>query len=113
MAQFFFGPSDGVRRELFPRVNARIVWGESIMLSFVHIERGAVVERHSHPHEQMGMVIEGKAEFIVGDQRRILQPGDMYWIPGGVEHEVRAVDGPVRALDVFHPLRQEYMEQHG
>jgi len=113
MAQFFFGPSEGVRRELFPGVTARVIWGERLMLSLVEFEPDAVVERHSHPHEQIGMVIEGEAEFVIGGERRLLRAGDMYVIPGGVEHQVRAVGGPARALDVFHPPREEYKDELG
>jgi hypothetical protein len=33
----------------------------------------------------------------------------MWRIPGGVVHKVVAVDGPVRALDVFNPVRDDYL----
>ncbi len=111
MAQFFFGPSECARRQLFPGVAARLIWGQRLMLSLVEFEPGAVVQRHNHPNEQIGTVIEGEAEFVVGGQRRLLRAGDMYVIPAGVEHEVRAVGGRVRALDAFHPPREEYKGQ--
>jgi quercetin dioxygenase-like cupin family protein len=72
------------------------------------MEPRAVVPEHEHPHEQMGMVLEGTAEFTVGGVRRVLGPGDLYRIPGNVRHQVVALDDPVRALDVFHPPREEY-----
>ena len=54
--------------------------------------RGAhsVVEEHSHPHEQMGLMLEGEAEFIVGGQRRTVRAGQMWRIPGGVLHKATA-----------------------
>ncbi|MBM2837360.1 MAG: Cupin 2 conserved barrel domain protein, partial [candidate division NC10 bacterium] len=44
---------------------------------------------------------------IAGQTKRV-RKGDMYIIPGGVEHGV--VTGPERALalDIFHPVREEY-----
>jgi quercetin dioxygenase-like cupin family protein len=74
----------------------------------VEIEPGAVVEAHSHPHEQVGMVVEGEARFLVGDEERVLKPGDMYRIPGGVTHRVVALEGGLKALDIFHPIREDY-----
>lgn len=83
--------------------------GERMMLSLVEFLPGAVVERHEHPHEQMGMVLEGRAHFFVGDEDRVLGPGQMYRIPGGIPHRVVALDAPVTALDFFTPIRQEYL----
>ncbi len=108
MSQFFFGPQDGTRRRLFPGVDAHVVWGERLMMSLVTLEPHSVVAEHEHPHEQMGMVIDGRAEFTIGGETRVLGPGDMYLMPGDVRHKVVALDMPVRALDVFNPPREEY-----
>jgi len=78
------------------------------MLSLVEFEPHAVVEEHSHPHEQCGLMLEGEAEFIVGGESRIVKAGEMWRIPGGVLHKVIAGAAPVRALDVFHPIRDDY-----
>ncbi len=55
------------------------------------------------------MVLEGQARFIVGDVEKLLGPGDMYVIPGGVVHKVISLDCLVKALDFFHPVREEYL----
>ena len=78
------------------------------MLSLVHLKPGSVVPDHSHPHEQMGMMLSGRAEFTIGGVTRILGPGDIWRIPSNVIHRVRALDGPAVALDVFHPVREDY-----
>ena len=69
---------------------------------------GAVPD-HAHPHEQMGLLISGQLEFTIGGTTRVLVPGDRWRIPGGVSHRVRAVGGPAVALDVFHPIREDYL----
>jgi quercetin dioxygenase-like cupin family protein len=79
-----------------------------VMLSLVEFEPHAVVEDHSHPHEQMGFMLEGEAEFIVCGERKIVRAGEMWRIPGGVVHKVIAGDKPVKALDVFYPIRDDY-----
>jgi len=78
------------------------------MLSLVDLKPHSVVEEHSHPHEQVGIILEGRATFFVGDEQRTLQPGDMYLIPGNIRHKVIALDQPVKALDIFCPVREEY-----
>ena len=74
----------------------------------MEIDANTEVPLHTHPHEQAGIVIEGEMEMGVAGEVQMLQPGDMYIIPGGVEHAV--VTGPERALalDIFHPIREEY-----
>ena len=54
------------------------------------------------------MMISGRAEFTVGGITRIIGPGDIWRIPGGVPHRVVALDGKAVALDVFHPIREDY-----
>lgn len=79
------------------------------MLSLVEIEPNAVVEAHSHPHEQVGMVLEGQAIFFIGEEEKTLGKGDRYRIPGNVRHRVVALDQPVKALDIFYPIREDYL----
>jgi hypothetical protein len=33
----------------------------------------------------------------------------MWRIPGGVRHKVRVLDGPAKALDIFTPIREDYL----
>ena len=82
--------------------------GDKIMLSLVEFQPRSVVERHSHPHEQMGLLLEGELTFTIGSETTVVSPGQMWRIPGGVEHKVVAGDQPARALDVFHPVREDY-----
>jgi quercetin dioxygenase-like cupin family protein len=79
------------------------------MMSVVDLAPGSVVEEHAHPHEQVGMVLRGKAIFIIGSEQKTLQAGDLYRIPGHVRHMVIALDQPVQALDIFCPVREEYL----
>lgn len=82
--------------------------GEKLMLSKVEIEEGCEVPLHSHPHEQGGILLSGTMELTIGNEKKLCQPGDMYLIPGGVEHRAVAVGGKVVALDVFSPIREDY-----
>ncbi len=106
--RYFVKAGAGAARELFPGVAIRASAGEAMMLSVVTFEAGSSVPEHAHPHEQMGLLLSGRAEFTVGGVTRVLEPGDIWRIPGHVPHRVRAIQGPAVALDVFHPVREDY-----
>jgi quercetin dioxygenase-like cupin family protein len=108
-AAYFLPAGSGSKHVIFPGVEIRTTAGDKLMLSVVQLEPGSVVASHSHPHEQMGILLEGHLEFTVGGVTRVLGPGDMWRIPGGVVHSVRALVHPARALDVFHPIREDYL----
>src|SRR5271170_1878268 len=106
---YFLPAGSGSRHVIFPGVEIRTTAGKGAMLSVVHFEPESVVTDHAHPHEQMGYLLEGQLEFTVGGVTRLLGPGDMWRIPGGVIHRVRALGQPAVALDVFHPIREDYL----
>jgi quercetin dioxygenase-like cupin family protein len=108
MSQYYVTRAETSHHEIFPGVHIFTAAGEQMMLSLVEFAPRAVVEPHSHPHEQMGMLLEGELTFTIGGQTRTLRPGDMWRIPGGVVHSAVAGSQPVKALDVFHPIREDY-----
>jgi quercetin dioxygenase-like cupin family protein len=108
MIDYFVDKKNCSHHEIFPGVHIYTTHGNEMMLSLVEMQPHAVVEEHSHPHEQVGLMLAGEAEFFIGDQQRTVRPGEMWRIPGGVKHKVIAGDKPVRALDVFHPIREDY-----
>jgi quercetin dioxygenase-like cupin family protein len=108
MSQYFPTPQEMGRHTIFAGVHIRTCSAERMMLSLVELEPHSVVEEHSHPHEQVGMVLQGKAVFTIGGEQKTLQAGDLFRIPGGVPHKVVTLDEPTRALDIFTPIREEY-----
>jgi quercetin dioxygenase-like cupin family protein len=109
MSRYFPTSEEMSRHAIFPGVTVTTCAAERLMLSLARLEPHAVVEEHSHPHEQVGMVIEGKAIFYIGDEHKTLKAGDLFRIPGNVPHKVVALEEPFKALDVFHPIREDYL----
>jgi quercetin dioxygenase-like cupin family protein len=93
---------------LVPGAITRTFWGDNILLSLVEIEANSEVPRHTHPHEQAGVLIEGEMEMGIGGEVRVMKPGDMYIIPANVEHYARCGDTSAKALDIFSPVREEF-----
>ena len=104
----FWKPDGLAPKTLAPGVTARIVSGEKLMFSLVALEPGAVVPTHTHPHEQMGMMVSGTMEFTIAGETRILTGNEMYLVPGGVPHAAKAGPRGAVALDAFSPPREEY-----
>ncbi len=105
---YFTAVDERQSKELFNGIMMRTFWGEHMLLAKVDVPAHGVVPPHSHPHEQLGMVLAGELTFTVGEETRTLAAGDVYVIPGGVEHSAVAGDEPAQALDVFSPVREEY-----
>ena len=104
----FWNPENIVPKVLAPGVTAKIASGERMMLSLVTFAPDAVVPAHSHPHEQMGMLVSGTLEFTIAGETRVLSGSGMVFVPGGVPHAAKAGPGGAVALEVFSPPREEF-----
>lgn len=67
-------------------------------------------EPHSHPWEQMNMLMEGQLDFLVDGERVELEQYDALTIPPGVEHTSRVVSDEQAVLLAFWPLREDRLE---
>jgi quercetin dioxygenase-like cupin family protein len=109
MSLYFPSREERSTHTIFPGVTIHTCAAEKMMLSYVELAPHAVVEEHSHPHEQVGMVLEGRLRFTIGGEEKLLSKGDMFRIPGNVKHRVVALEEPVKVLDIFHPIREDYL----
>lgn len=98
--------------ELFPGALSGLVAGQQLMLSFLVMEAGSRVPEHSHPHEQAGLMLEGKLRFRIGAEERVLAPGDAFLVPPNMVHAGEVLEGPARVLDIFSPPREDYIEKY-
>jgi quercetin dioxygenase-like cupin family protein len=96
--------------EVLPGCRLRTPYSENLMLSYLEMDAGAIVPLHDHPHEQGGMLLKGRMELTIGDEVKICEAGSMFLIPPNTPHKAVAVDGPCVVLDVFTPIREDYVE---
>ncbi|MFA6034447.1 MAG: cupin domain-containing protein [Myxococcota bacterium] len=94
-------------REPIPGFHGRFVHGDRMTVAHWEIDAGAPMPVHSHPHEQSVNIIEGRFELDVAGERRVMEPGAVFMIPGGVPHSGRALSH-CRIIDIFTPVREEY-----
>jgi quercetin dioxygenase-like cupin family protein len=96
---------------LIDGVTGRPLFGERGMINLIEFEAGAVVPAHSHPHEQLGVVLRGMQALVVDGVARELTPMEGYVLPGGVEHSAYCGPEGALVLDVFSPVREEYVQR--
>jgi quercetin dioxygenase-like cupin family protein len=92
----------------FEGIEMRGVFGAGACLNVVRLAPDAELPMHSHPHEQIGMVLEGVEILMVGDVEHRVGPHEAYVVPGGVEHGGRGGPDGCIVVDVFVPAREDY-----
>ena len=91
----------------FP-AGASLFSGEQAMLSVVTLAPHAQGTLHHHPEEQWGVLLDGSAIRVQGDEEIPVKKGDFWRTPGNVPHTMRAGPDGARVLDIFSPPRPEY-----
>ena len=89
-------------------VTARPLIGGGAMLNLIEFAPGATVPAHSHPHEQLGLVLRGMQALVLDGVAHELGPLDGYVLPPGVEHAAYCGPEGALVLDVFNPVREDY-----
>ena len=97
--------------ELAVGVTARPLFGDGAMLNLIEFQPDSTVEKHSHEHEQLGIVLRGMQALVVDGVAHELGPLEGYVLPGGVEHSAYCGADGALVLDVFDPVRDDYRER--
>lgn len=105
---YFVEDDNMSQKSIAPGVSIAVAGGDRAQMSFVTLTPGSQVPMHDHPHEQLGVVLEGEFVMVIGEESRTIKPGDKYVIPGGVRHGVTEVKVKSVALDIFSPPREDY-----
>ncbi|HWB00717.1 MAG TPA: cupin domain-containing protein [Pirellulales bacterium] len=108
MSAYFVDKTECALHGPFPGVQMSTACGQQMTLSVVEMKPRASIPAHSHPHEQVGILLEGDGVFDIGDESCRVTPGMMWRIPGGTVHSIVAGESGLRALDVFYPIREDY-----
>lgn len=92
-------------------VEGRPLFGRGAMVNLIEFEAGATVPLHSHPHEQLGVVLRGMQALVVDGVARELGPMEGYALPSNVEHSAYCGPDGATVIDVFCPVREDYRER--
>jgi quercetin dioxygenase-like cupin family protein len=99
-------------REPRPGIVQRGFRGDNTLITYNLLKPDLVPAPHSHPFEQLFMIIEGRVTLHVGDDVFDCGPGSVVRIPPDVMHWAeppKAEDGVAVNIDVFSPVREDYL----
>jgi len=66
-------------------VKAYLSQSENHQIIFMEFDEDVELPEHSHA-AQVGIVLEGKIDLVIGGKERTYVKGDRYYIPEGVKH---------------------------
>lgn len=85
--------------------------GDSLMMVEVTFQKDGVGTIHCHTdHEQISYIVRGSFEVTVGLDKQVLTAGDNFYAARNVNHGVVALEDDSVILDVFTPIRQDFLE---
>jgi quercetin dioxygenase-like cupin family protein len=86
--------------EFRPGIMSRAEIGNNLVMVCMQIAQGKEDTGHEHPFDQCGIVLEGQIEMFAGQERRLLNAKECYFIPSGERHGWKTFDKPVMILDI-------------
>jgi quercetin dioxygenase-like cupin family protein len=86
--------------EFRPGILSKAQIGGNLIMVVMEIEAEKEDTGHSHKYDQCGIVIDGKIEMYIGDERKVLSSNESYFVPSGMQHGWKTFDESVKLLDV-------------
>ncbi|MBV9927597.1 MAG: cupin domain-containing protein [Acidobacteria bacterium] len=90
-------------------IERQMVVGERVMVCRLRFAPNVVTPPHEHPHEQITLVERGRVLFTVGEEQRVAEAGDVLHFPPGSWHGATMLDEEVVLIDIFSPVREDFL----
>lgn len=88
------------------RVSLKSITGEKSQLCLIRLEAGEKT-CHQHEEEQIGLILNGQVQVTIGDEKKVLERNQGYYIPSGVVHGFDVCDSQgVDYIEVFAPPKE-------
>jgi quercetin dioxygenase-like cupin family protein len=98
------------RQQIGAGITRQMIYGERLMICRLTLAPGTITTAHEHVHEQMTIVEKGRVRFVLGTEEKVFGPGDVLLFPGGFWHGATMLDEEVVLIDIFTPIREEFLE---
>ena len=95
-------------REIVPGYFGRFIHSDKTTTAIWEIKAGHELPLHSHHHEQISIITEGKFEMQIGEETKVYEPGGVIVIPSHVPHSGKSITD-CKIIDIFCPVREEYL----
>ena len=92
-------------------IDRQMIVGDKLMMCRLTLQPHVETPVHSHPHEQITLVEQGRVRFTIAGSERIVGPGDVLHFAPDVPHGATMLDEEVVLIDIFTPIRQEFLSR--
>jgi len=79
-----------------------------VMCVLFRLAKGSDAPPHSHHHEQIATVLEGRIIAQIGEESKAIGPLEGYRVPPDVPHKVTVLADAL-ILDCFSPIREDFL----
>jgi quercetin dioxygenase-like cupin family protein len=91
-----------------PGVHMRAIFGDQLMLNIVELAPGAALPLHSHPQEQLGLVLQGTLILECDGVEHRIEEMQAYVVPSDVPHAGTGGPSGCIVADAFTPVREDF-----
>ena len=95
--------------ETAPGIKRQMVVGQNVMMVRFTFDPFVVTDEHTHPHEQMTLVIKGRVKFFIDGEEKVVSAGDILHFPPNNRHGATMLDEEVVLIDIFSPIREDFL----
>lgn len=88
-------------------VRRTLAQSQSLMICEFKFDAQITIPIHTHSHEQVGYLVEGRVEMTIDGNKQELTKGDSYSAPSNVPHGAYTLE-PSVIVDTFYPPREDY-----
>ena len=99
-------------KQTAPGIKRQMIVGKSVMICRFTFDPFVVTAEHTHPHEQMTLVIKGRVKFTISGEVQIVSAGDVLHFPPHNRHGATMLDEEVILIDIFSPIREDFLTNH-
>jgi quercetin dioxygenase-like cupin family protein len=92
-----------------PGIKRQMVVGQNVMMCRFTFDPLLVTPEHTHPHEQMTLVVKGRVRFFIDGVENIVSAGDVLHFPPHNRHGATMMDEEVVLIDIFSPIREDFL----
>ncbi len=101
-----------VKNELIGKdAEMELVSSDNISVCRFEFTKPTHLKVHQHENEQITYVLEGEIIIEFGGRRKLCKPGDVCIIPGNIPHSAEINKIPFRSLDIFSPVRTDFINR--
>ena|SRR5438067_143087 len=92
-----------------PGIKRQMIVGQKMTMCRFTFDPFVVTDEHTHPHEQMTLIMQGKVKFTIEGEPRTLFAGDVLHFPPHNRHGATMLDEEVVLIDIFSPVREDFL----